>query len=314
MSSDILAITFPIYAAIAIGFAIVKLGWFGQSDMRTLGKYVMDIALPALLFNAMASRDFAEVFHLGYMLVFALGGLATITVSYLWFTATRTEVSRRAVAVMGTTCPNSGFIGYPVMLLTFPDLAGVILALNMLVENILLIPICLILMDLARGGAQVSIVSRVGGILWGVLKRPMVIGLLLGLAVSLVRLPIPGTITQLFDMLAASAAALSLVVIGGSLAGLSLRGNHWKAAQVAVGKLFLHPGLVALVAMMVTMMGVSLPPDMMVAVILSAAMPMFGIYSVLAQESGHDGMASIAMLIATTLGFFSLSGLLAILT
>ncbi|SLN10661.1 putative transporter YfdV [Falsiruegeria litorea R37] len=314
MSTDILAITFPIYAAIAIGYVVVKLGWFGQSDMRTLGKYVMDIALPALLFNAMASRDFAEVFHPGYMLVFALGGLATILISYLWFTATRTEASRRAVAVMGTTCPNSGFIGYPVMLLTFPDLAGVILALNMLVENILLIPICLILMDLARGGEQVSISKRVIGILWGVLKRPMVIGLLLGLAVSVVRVPIPGPVTQLFQMLAASASALSLVVIGGSLAGLSLRGNHWKAAQVALGKLILHPGLVALAAVAVTAMGLSLSTELTAAVILSAAMPMFGIYSVLAQESGHEGMASIAMLIATAFGFVTLSVLLGALT
>ncbi len=155
--SQILTITFPIYAAIAIGYLIVKRGWFGQSDMRTLGKYVLDIALPALLFNAMASRDFAEVFHPGYMLVFALGGLATIAVSYAWFTLTGTDKPRRAVAVMGTACPNSGFIGYPVMLLTFPDLAGVILALNMLVENILLIPLCLILMELSRDRAQTSI-------------------------------------------------------------------------------------------------------------------------------------------------------------
>ncbi len=312
--SQILTITFPIYAAIAIGYLIVKRGWFGQSDMRTLGKYVLDIALPALLFNAMASRDFAEVFHPGYMLVFALGGLATIVVSYVWFTLTGTDKPRRAVAVMGTACPNSGFIGYPVILLTFPDLAVVILALNMLVENILLIPICLILMELSRDRAQTSIVHQIGTILWGVLKRPMVIGLLLGLAVSLAQIPMPSAATNLFQMLAASASALSLVVIGGSLAGLSLRGNHWKAAQVALGKIILHPALVALTVLGVTAAGIALPADLQVAVILSAAMPMFGIYTVLAQEHGHQGMASIAMLIATALGFFTLSGLLLALT
>ncbi len=312
--SQILTITFPIYAAIAIGYLIVKRGWFGTSDMRTLGKYVLDIALPALLFNAMATRDFAEVFHPGYMLVFALGGVATIAVSFVWFTLTGTDKPRRAVAVMGTACPNSGFIGYPVMLLTFPDLAGVILALNMLVENILLIPICLILMELSRDRAQTSISHQIGTILWGVLKRPMVIGLLLGLAVSLAQIPMPSAATNLFQMLAASASALSLVVIGGSLAGLSLRGNHWKAAQVALGKIILHPALVALTLLGVTAAGIALPADLQVAVILSAAMPMFGIYTVLAQEHGHEGMASIAMLIATAFGFFTLSGLLLALT
>lgn len=312
--SDILSITFPIYAAIAIGYVIVKKGWFETSQMKVLGQYVMNIALPALLFNAVASRDVAEVFHPGYMMVFALGGLGTIVVAYAWFTVSGTEPPRRAVAVMGTACPNSGFIGYPVMLLTFPELAGVILALNLLVESILLIPICLILMDLARGEGSKSLVARIGGILWGVLKRPMVIGLLLGLLVSLLRVPVPDPVTRLMQMLAASASALSLVVIGGSLAGLPLRGNQWRAFQVAMGKLILHPALTTFVLILLGALGLSLEPEMAIAVVLSAAMPMFGIYAVLAQEHGHEGMASIAMLVTTTLGFFTLSALLGWLT
>lgn len=312
--TDILGITFPIYAAIAIGYVIVKKGWFETSQMKVLGQYVMNIALPALLFNAVASRDVAEVFHPGYMLVFALGGLSTIALAYAWFSVSGTEPPRRAVAVMGTACPNSGFIGYPVMLLTFPELAGVILALNLLVESILLIPVCLILMDLARDNGRQSLIVRISGILWGVLKRPMVVGLLLGLMVSLLKLPVPDPVSRLMQMLAASASALSLVVIGGSLAGLPLRGNQWRAFQVALGKLILHPALTALVLVVLGGLGISLGSDMAVAVVLSAAMPMFGIYAVLAQEHGHEGMASIAMLVTTTLGFFTLSALLAWLT
>lgn len=309
--SDILAITFPIYAAIALGYLSVRKGFFSASDMRLFGRYVLDIALPALLFNAVATRDFASVFHPGYMLVFLAGGLATIALAFAFFTLTGTDPKRRAVAVMGSACPNSGFIGYPVMLLTFPDLAGVILALNMLVENVVLIPICLILMDMAQGGAPMALHRRVGSILWGVLKRPMVIGLLLGLAVSLLRLPLPAPAERLFTMLAASASALSLIVIGGSLVGIEMKGNRLRALQTAAGKLLLHPALVALAALALPALGLAtLPPDLHAAVILSAAMPMFGIYPVLAQQLGLEGPASIAMITATTLAFFTLSGLL----
>ena len=304
----ILSITFPIYAAIAIGFLVVSKGWFSITDMRVLGKYVMNIALPALLFNAVASRDVAEVFQPGYMLVFALGGLATLGVAWLWFTITGSDSPRRAVAVMGSTCANSGFVGYPVMLLTFPDIAGVILALNMLVENFLVIPICLILMDLAKAGQSHSIPHTIAKALWGVLRRPMVIGLLLGLAVSLAQVPMPDVASRLFVMLAASASALSLIVVGGSLVGLKLSGNRARALQVAFGKLLLHPGMVALAAMILPLLGMTaLTPDMYAAVILSAAMPMFGIYTVLAQELDLEGAASIAMLTATSLAFVSLS-------
>ncbi|GAA6165708.1 AEC family transporter [Pelagimonas sp. KU-00592-HH] len=306
----ILAITFPIYAAIALGYVVVRMGWFSAGDMRTLGKYVLNIALPALLFNAVASRDLGDVLHPGYMAVFLLGGLATILLAYLWFSMTAPDATRRAVAVMGSACPNSGFIGFPVMLLVFPDIAGVILALNFLVENVILIPICLILMDLSRGKGHTSVTRQILMILWGVAKRPMVIGLALGILVSLSGVALPDSATRLFKMLAASASALSLVVIGGSLVGLPTKGNRALALQISAGKLLLHPAMVALALVALAAVGVTLPADMAVAVVLSAAMPMFGIYSVLAQEHGLEGLASIAMLVATSAAFVTLSAFL----
>lgn len=313
--SDILAITFPIYAAVVIGYAVVRLGWFRAQDMAVLGQYVLNVALPALLFNAVASRDLGEVLHPGYLLVILAGGLATMVVTWLWFSAAAPDRPRRALAVMGATCPNSGFVGYPVMLLVFPDLAGVILALNFLVENIVIIPVCLVLMDLAAGRRDTSLWRIARDVMLGLLKRPMVIGLLLGLAASASGLTMPGPVTRVMEMLAASAAALSLMVIGGNLVGLPMQGNKALAAQIAAAKLLLHPAMVALAALALPLLGaVALSDELRVAAILSAAMPMFGIYTVLAQERGLGGAASIAMLAATSAAFFTLSGLLFWLT
>lgn len=311
----ILSITFPIYAAIAIGYLVVQRGWFDQADMRILGKYVLNIALPALLFNAVATRDFAEVIHPGYMLVFLAGGLGTVALSFLWFTLTGIDKRRRALAVMGASCPNSAYVGYPVLLLTLPDLAGVILALNTLVEVLVIIPFCLFLMDLARDERRGSIPGKLVRIVWGVTRRPMVIGLLLGLAVSVLGVDVPGAGTRLFSMLAASASALSLVAIGGSLAALPLGGNRILAAQISAAKLLLHPAITGLALVALPVLGMAaLPPDMAIAAILSTAMPMFTIYVVFAQEQGLEGAASLAMLTATSLSFITLSMLLVWLT
>ncbi|WP_127113470.1 AEC family transporter [Shimia sediminis] len=313
--TDILTITFPIYAAIAIGYLVVLKGWFTQADMRSFGKYVMNIAMPALLFNAVASRDVGEVLHWGYLAAYTLGGVATIVIAFLWFSVTARDKSRRAIAVLGSTCPNSGFIGYPLMLLTFPEIAGIVLALNMLVELIVLIPVCLVLMDMARDGAHQSPVRQIAGNIANTFKRPMMLGLLLGLAVSALNLPVPGPVDHLFRMIAASAAALSLIVIGGSLVGLPLKGNRLFATQISAAKLFLHPAMVFLAVLALPALGIApLDPQMFAAVILSAAISMFGIYTVLAQESGLEGLASIAMLIATSTAFFTLSALLMLLT
>lgn len=310
----ILGITFPIYVVIALGYVCVRKGVFRPGHMPQFGGYVMNIALPALLFNAVATRDVGEVFDLTYMAVFLAGALATIAVGFVIFGALGLSPGRRAVAIMGTTCPNSGFIGYPVMLLSFPDIAGQILALNMLVENFVIIPVCLAIMEASKGRGEADLWRKLGHILLGVIRRPMVIALMAGLLVSLSGVGMPGPVLRVFEMLAASASALALFVIGGALVGVPFRGNRGVALMIVLGKLLVHPALVALALLAVPLVGLApLSPELAAAVVISAAIPMFSIYALFAQELGHEGMASIAQILATGGAFLTLNVLLFVL-
>ncbi|GGE51838.1 AEC family transporter [Actibacterium pelagium] len=311
----IFGITFPIFALIGLGYVVTRYEVFKASDTRVLGKYVMNIALPGLLFNTVATRPITDVINPGYMLAFALGGFATLLLVFGFLGLTRTGPNRRAIAAMGSTCPNSGFVGYPILLLAYPDLAGVALAMNFLVENILIIPACLILIELAHSGGESSSVGRrIAGAFGTLLRRPFVIGLIVGLAVSAAGLPVPEPLTRLTGMLAVSAAPVALVVIGGSLVGLSPKGNLLLAAQIVVGKLVIHPLVTAGIALILMSAGLSISPDMWAILILTTSMPMFTTWVVIAQESGHEGLASLALLGATAMSFVSLSVVLAIVS
>ena len=79
---DILAITGPIYLTIALGFATTRLGLFSKSDLRVLGKFVINLALPALLFNALAQRSLGEILNGRYLLVYAAGSLLALGLSF----------------------------------------------------------------------------------------------------------------------------------------------------------------------------------------------------------------------------------------
>ena len=61
--NHILSVTGPIYLAIATGFLACRFGAFQKADAQVLGRFVLHFALPAMLFSALASRDFAEVFQ-----------------------------------------------------------------------------------------------------------------------------------------------------------------------------------------------------------------------------------------------------------
>jgi hypothetical protein len=93
--------------------------------------------------------------------------------------------------------------------------------------------------------------------------------------------------------------------------GLPRKGNVVLAAQIAFGKLVVFPAIAIATLATAAALVLPLPEERMVAaLILTAALPMFSIFPVLAQEYGQGGAASLAMLATTALSFFTLSGLL----
>ncbi len=306
----ILGITGPIYLAIALGFFLTQCGLFTRADMQVFGKFTIQLALPALLFNALSRRSVAEILNWQYLAAYALGTLVVVVGALFWTRRVqRQPLALSAVLTMGMACPNSGFVGYPVMLLTLGStVAGVSLALNMVVENLLIIPLLLAVAgsEGAPGQWRQAFVQT----LRGLLRNPMIWGIVSGFVVSLSGLHVPDPVSRTIDIFSAASGALSLFVIGGSLVGLKPDGFKATLAQIAFGKLVVHP---------LVMMGVLLwlvpvtDPALRTAALLTCAMPMMGIYTILAQRFGQGAISAAALLVTTVLSFFSLSSLLWVL-
>ena len=308
---DILGITGPIYIAIGLGFATVRRGWFSAADIRAFGKFVLHLALPAMLFNALARRPIAEILIPGYLLAYLAGSLAVVAGGLFWRRQLCAEpVTLAVVKVMGMACSNSGYVGFPILLLTLAPVAGVALALNMVVENLIVIPLLLALAERGRGegGAWWQVVTQS---LTRLARNPLIIGLAAGLLVSLSGWQLPQGLQRTVDLFAAASAALSLFVIGGSLVGLPLRGMLRAVAPVVAVKLLGFPALVFVAVQALPLLGIPpLSPALQQAAVLMAAMPMMGIYPVLALQYGLQGLAASAMLVATAVSFVTINLLL----
>ena len=121
----------------------------------------------------------------------------------------------------------------------------------------------------------------------------------------------PGPLERTVGLLAQSSAALSLFVIGGSLAGLRLAGMGRTVARIAAGKLIAHPLLTLGALWLLAALGAPLSdPALKKGVVLATACPMFGIYPILAGRFGAEGLAAAALLGTTVASFFSISALL----
>ena len=304
---DILGITGPIYLAIALGYLATRRGVFSKTDMPVFGKFTINIALPALLFNALSQRSVGEVLNIQYMAAYALGSLLVIALGLWW--ARRVQghsLSYSSMMAMGMSCPNSGFVGYPIMLLTFGPVAGVALALNMVVENLLLIPLLLAVADSegAKSGHWRQVLRQT---LVGLLRNPMIWGIVGGFVWSLSGLQWPAPLARTVNLFAAASGALSLFVIGGSLVGLKAEGLQGTVSQIAFGKLILHP--LAMAAMLLWVFPVA-DPALRSAALLTGALPMLGIYTILSQRHGHGAISAAALLVTTVASFFTLSAVL----
>ena len=311
---DILSITGPIYLAIALGYGCTRLGLFSKADMLVFGKFTLQLALPALLFNALSQRSIAEILNLSYMAAYALASMLVLLGGLGWARKVcGHSPSFASMMAMGMSCPNSGFVGYPVMLLTLGPVAGVALALNMIVENFLLVPVLLAVADSERNGRPSGLATWLRALrqaLLGLARNPMIWGIAGGFVFAWLGWSLPSPVARTVNLMAAASGALSLFVIGGSLVGLKVEGLRGTVAQIALGKLIVHPLVMA--AVLFWWIPVS-DPALRQAALLTAALPMFGIYPLLSQRHGHGAVSAAALLVSTLLAFVTLSLLIGLL-
>ena len=303
---DILAITAPIYVAIFLGYSLTRWGVFQKSDMRGFGTFVIKVSLPAMLFNALSNTQVKEIFKPSYLAAYALASLATLALALVWSMKIKREsFSFSSCYAMGMSCPNSGFVGYPVVLLSLGPIAGVVLALNMIVELFFIIPILMAWADAQEG--KNSAVQVLWQTFNGMLKNTLLWCIVLGFLFSWFEIQLPQSLNRSVTLFAQASGALSLFVIGGSLVGLSVQGMGPRVSQIAFGKLILHP--LTMLFVLLWLVPIS-DPLLRAAAILSCAMPMFGIYPILTQKHGHEGLSAAALLVTTVASFFSLNGVL----
>lgn len=309
---DILSITGPIYIVITLGFLTTRFGLFAKNDMQVFGKFVLNFALPALVFSSLSQRSIAEIFNPSYLIAYLFGSLLILVAGYfgsIYFANQNPALA--TFNAMGMSCSNSGYVGLPILLLTMPDIAGVSLALNMIVENLIMIPLLLVMAEQSRGASGNKVLEQA---LVRLLKNPLIIGLVAGFCVSLLQIRLPEILIRTVTLFSLASGALSLFVIGGTLVGLPVKGIGRRVFPIVVGKLLLHPLAVLSFVLLLPIIGLPvLDPSLQKAAVLMAAMPMLSIYTILAQAYGQEGSSSAAMLATTVVSFFTLSGLLFLL-
>ncbi len=301
---EILAITTPIFLLIGTGYLAMAGRVVTRDQVQGVGTFVLYLALPSLVIRALTENPLGEVINPRYLLAYGLGSalvfLFAIGLAYRW---QRQPLASAAIQGLGMAASNSGFIGYPIMAMVLGSPAAIFLALNMMIENLLIIPAALILAEMgSQAGKGLGETLRQTAL--RLVRNPILLGLVIGLLLAVTGLALPSPLARVVEMLADAAGPTALFVIGGTLYGLKITGMIRDMTQLVVGKLLLHP--LAVLGIFLLLPG---PTDPLVLAggVLMASAPMVSVFPLLGQRYGLGGVSAAALMAGTLLSFFTMS-------
>lgn len=304
----ILLKTFPFFALIGLGYLAGQTRFFTAEATAALTKFVFYFALSAMLFRFAANLSLEEIFDPVFAVAYLLPSLAVYLIGGAVALARGTSVEEAAVEAQCTVIGNAGFLGVPMLVLLLgPQAAGpvlLVLSVDLLVFSSL---ITLIITGQRSGHIGWGAVRALG---LGLLKNPMIVSIVLGLAWSATGAPVPGPLNDTLAILGAAATPGALFAIGASLAGRSAERIE-VAIWLSFAKLILHPAAVAVSSMWLF----DVDPYAAGVMVSAAALPVAGNVYILAQ---HYGVApqrvSTSILISTAMSVLTVTAVIAWVT
>lgn len=303
----------PIFLVVGVGYISVRFGPFKREDMSILSTFVVKIALPILVFMNVYGKAASEIFRPTYLLTYALAAIIMFGLAFLYarvMNRTRTRATFLGVGMAGT---NNGFMGLPIFLILVPEWAGVAVGMDMIVDNVFIIPLTLFLAEQAIGSG--SLVQRLKTTVKEVLLHPLVIAIALALILNSLGLVIPEWAGRSVELLANTTTGLALFTVGGILAGLKIQGAMADVFVAVGGKLILMPTIALGILWVLLSIGLpDLPVELKAAAILTCALPTYSIMPSLAEPYGEADVSTAIVMLSILLSFITLAGWIVVLS
>ena len=307
----ILNITFPLFALVACGYLAVRRGVVPHGAVAGICRYVVYFGLSAMLFRFGSATPIARLLDPKLLALYAgCGVFMALAIIHLSRNA-RIGIEDAAFGALVTTFPNSGFMGIPLILALLGEQAIGSAVLALTVDVVFISSLCLAIAHARHEpgeGGRASLFAAFAKALRGAAANPLPWAAAGGVLVSATGLPVPAIVSKTVNMLSDSATPVALFALGGILARNALhqrppahRLDVWPVVMV---KLVVHPLLILGVARAAQAFGVEFDPQLLLALILVAALPSASNVSMLAENYSVDsGRIATITLLTTALSF-----------
>lgn len=308
MSSLIFSLeaTIPIFLVMILGFVLMKIGFLTREFTKIADKYVFKIALPVLLFKQIATADIHKDFDIRFVafcmisttiMFLVVWGLAKIFLKDKTLVGAFTQASvRGSAAILGIAfienIYGSSGLG-PLMIVSAVPLFNIYSVIILTVE--------------AKGSEKGKGAIKKAFI--NVVKNPIIIGILLGLIVSIIGFEIPTIPLKAISSVAQTATPIALIVVGASFEGKKAIAKIGPTIAATIIKLVIVP-----LAFLPVAVKLGFRNEALVAIIIMLGSPTTVTCYIMAKNMDNDEVLSASIVVlATLLSSVTLSGLVFIM-
>jgi predicted permease len=305
-------IVLPIFALILAGFLARRFGLLGPQATTEFNRFVVYLALPALLFDITAHARLADVWRPGFIAAFGLAALLVFALTVALRLRGGKHLADAAIDGLNAGYSNTGYMGFPLVLAAFgrDALPTALIATIITVCVIFAFAIILIEAGLQSESSRTKLVLKVATSL---VRNPLLVAPVLGALVPLAGWSLPVPAENFLKMLGSTASPCALVALGLFLAaqsGGAEKRETWVVAGLASLKLLANPLLAWLLARFLF----QLEPTLVHAAVLLSALPTGTGSFMLAEFYNREAeVTAKVVLISTIVSVATITGYLALI-
>lgn len=294
--------TLPVFSLMILGYIFRRIGLIDDSAAVWMNHFVFRAALPVLLFKDLATQDFAGTWNASFVFFcFGATALSIGIITVISFLLLK-DRGMRGEFIQASYRSSAAILGMAFINNIYGDRAAGMGPL-MVIGSVPLYNIFAVLVLALTSDEDSSEENSPGRgpllkkTLVHIIKNPLLIGVLAGLAWSLLRLPMSGVPDTVTDSLAALATPLGLMSMGASFRPGKAMEDLKPALAAAFIKLF---GLAALFLPLALHLGFAGEQVVAILVMLGSATTV-SCY-VMARNMGHEGTLTSIVVMITTFG------------
>lgn len=298
--------TLPIFFIMILGWVFRRVGLMDEVFVKKMNRFVFQAALPALVFQDLATVDFFQVWDTRFVLFCFTATLVSIlavtAVSFLF-----RDKGIQGEFIQASYRSSAAILGIAFIQNIYGDagMAPLMIIATVPLYNVMAV----VVLSVAKPGRERMSVSLLTDTLRGIVTNPIILGIAAGMIWSLLKLPMPQVLEKTVRYVAVLATPLGLMAMGASF--------EWKQATSKLG-----PAAAASTIKLVALAAIFLPiavklgftNEKLVAILVMLGSATTVSCYVMAKNMGHEGtLTSSTVMLTTLFSAFTLTGWLFLL-